>query len=215
MDTLGIWIGAILTLLVFSYLLGDTPLFRLAQAVFVGVAIGYGLNVAVQLILIPKLVDKLMAPNPSWLYFFPLGLGVLLLLKVRTAWASLGNISVAFLFGVGAALAIGGALTGALVPQVQATIVSLTPVQNTDTFVSNFLLAFGTIGALLTFRFVANQQRPAARALEFTARGWSYFGKWFILIAFGAIFADTAVSRVSILISRVYFLLHDWLGLVR
>jgi len=214
-DNTGIWVGAILTLLVFSYLLGDTPLFRLAQAIFVGVAIGYGLNVAVRLILIPKLFDKLVTPNPSWIYFVPLALGVLLLLKVRTAWSSLGNISVAFLFGVGAALAIGGALTGALVPAVQATAVSLTPLQNTDTFISNFLLAFGTIGALLTFRFVANHQQPAARALEFTARGWSYLGKWFILVAFGAIFADTAVSRVSILISRVYFLLHDWLGVVR
>ena len=212
---IAIWTGAILTLLVFSYLLGDTPLFRLAQAIFVGVAIGYGLNVAVQLILIPQLFDKLVTPDPNWIYFVPLTLGGLLLLKVRIAWASMGNISVAFLFGVGAALAIGGALTGALAPAVQATVVSLTPLQNLDTFISNFLLAFGTIGALLTFRFVTDQKRSAAQVLEFTARGWSYFGKWFILIAFGAIFADTAVSRVSILISRVYFLLHDWLGLVR
>ena len=215
MDTLGIWVSAILTLLVFSYLLGDTPLFRLAQAIFVGVAIGYGLNVAVQWILIPRLLNKLAVPSPSWLYFVPLTLGILLLLKARAAWASAGNISVAFLFGVGAALAIGGALTGALVPAVEATVVTLTPAQNPDTFLSNFLLAFGTLGALLTFRFIANQRRPAARALELAARGWSYFGKWFVLAAFGAIFADTAVSRVSILISRVYFLLHDWLGLVR
>lgn len=215
MDTIGLWAGAILTLLVFSYLLGDTPLFRLAQAIFVGVAIGYGLNVAVKLILLPRLFDKLVTPNPSWIYFVPLTLGVLLLLKLRTAWASVGNISVAYLFGVGAALAIGGALTGALVPAVEATVVSLTPAQNGDTFISNFLLAFGTIGALLTFRFLTRPRRPAARVLEFTARGWSYFGKWFILVAFGAIFADTAVSRVSILISRVYFLLHDWLGVVK
>jgi hypothetical protein len=215
MDILGIWVGAILTLLVFSYLLGDTPLFRLAQAIFVGVAVGYGLNVALQLILIPNLVNKLITPDPSWLYFVPLALGILLLLKMRTAWASLGNISIAFLFGVGAALALGGALTGALVPQVSATIVSLTPAQNWDTFLSGFLMAFGTIGALLTFRFVTNQQRFAGRSLEMLARGWSYFGRWFILVAFGAIFADTAVSRIAVLISRVYYLLHNWLGIVR
>jgi hypothetical protein len=47
------------------------------------------------------------------------------------------------------------------------------------------------------------------------ARGWGYFGRWFILIAFGAIFADTAVSRVSILINRVYYLMHDWLQVVK
>jgi hypothetical protein len=216
MDTLGIWVGAILTLFVFSYLLGDTPLFRLAQAVFVGVAVGYAVIVAVYLVLIPRLVEPILGhPTIEWPLLIPLILGVLLVLKVRTAWSSLGNISVAFLFGVGAALAIGGALSGALVPQLAATVVSLTPAQNADMFIANCLLALGTIGALLSFRFVTNQQRPAARFLDFVARRWSYLGRWFIFIAFGAIFAGTAVSRISILISRVYFLLHDWLGVVK
>src|SRR5713226_4349895 len=150
MDTLGIWIGAILTLLVFSYLLGDTPLFRIAQAIFVGVAVGYAVTVAVYLVLLPRLFDPLLDnPAGQWHLLIPLALGVLLLFKLRASWAPLGNLPIAFLFGVGGALAIGGALSGALVPQLAATVVSLAPAQGWQSVISNLLLVIGTIGAFL------------------------------------------------------------------
>ncbi len=215
-DLIGVWVGAILTLLVFSYLLGDTPLFRLAQALFVGVAVGYAATVAVFLILLPRLFEPLIADtSTNWPLFVPLVLGLLLFTKLRAQWASLGNLSIAFLFGVGAALAIGGALSGALVPQLEATVVSLSPAQGWDTVVNNLLLVIGTLGAFLSFRFITSTDRPALRALDGVARSWSYVGRWFVLVAFGAIFATTAVSRISILIGRMYYLLHDWLQVVR
>jgi hypothetical protein len=209
-DSIGVWVGAILTLLVFSYLLGDTPLFRIAQAIFVGVAIGYAATAAVYLVLGPLLLAPMFAdPITNSYLVIPLILGVLLLAKVRPQWALVGNLSIAFLFGVGSALALGGALEGTLLPQLSATIVPLDSLEN-------FLLVVGTIGALLSFRFIRPQQpRAGTRALETIARGWSYVGRCFILIAFGALFASTAVSRISILISRVYFLAHDWLQVVR
>lgn len=215
-DTIGVWVGALLTLLVFSYLLKDTFLFRVAQAILVGVAIGYATVVAVLVVLIPRLATPLFTNlDNAWHLFIPLALGLLLFAKLRASWSPLGNTSIAFLFGVGSALAIGGALSGTLIPQILATIVSLSPSQGIVTMISNILLVVGTIGSFLSFRFIVpNQPRPAIRAFDNIARGWGYFGRWFILIAFGAIFADTAVSRISILISRVYFLLHDWLAIV-
>jgi hypothetical protein len=216
MDLLGVWVGAILTLLVFSYLLGDTPLFRIAQALFVGVAVGYAATVAIYLVLVPKLLEPLLSNvGTDWPLFIPLVLGLLLFTKLRTSWAPLGNLSIAFLFGVGSALAIGGALSGTLLPQLSATIVSLSPAQGWDTVVNNLLLVVGTIGAFLSFRFVTSAERRPLRALDTVARGWGYVGRWFVLIAFGAIFAGTAVSRISILIGRVYYLLHDWLQVVK
>ena len=216
MDLIGVWVGAILTLLVFSYLLGDTPLFRIAQALFVGVAVGYGATVAIFLVLLPNLVDPLLTNTAhNWPLFIPLGLGLLLFTKLRTSWAPVGNLSIAFLFGVGGALAIGGALGGTLLPQLSATIVSLSPAQGLDTVVNNLLLVFGTIGAFLSFRFVTSTKRRPLRALDGVARGWGKVGRWFVLIAFGAIFAGTAVSRISILIGRLYYLLHNWLQVVK
>jgi hypothetical protein len=210
--TIGVWIGALLTLLVFSYLLGDTPLFRLAQAVFVGVTVGYATTVAVYLVLLPQLLGPLLMGN--YVYIVPLLLGIMLLLKLRPSWGAIGNIPLAYLFGVGGALAIGGALSGALLPQLGATLVSFSPFQNADALVNNLILAVGTIGALLSFRFVTGGDRPAARVLDVVARRWGYVGRWFILISFGAIFASTAASRISILVSRMYYLLHDAFHLV-
>jgi hypothetical protein len=209
-DAIGVWVGAILTLVVFSYLLGDTPLFRLAQAIFVGVAIGYAITAAVYLILIPKLFDPLILDPVAHSYLIvPLVLGVLLLFKVRTAWSPLGNLSVAFLFGVGSALALGGALDGTLLPQLAATLVPLDSLENV-------LLVVGTLGALLSFRFVQpTTTRLGARAVEALGRGWGTLGRWFVWMALGALFANIAVSRITILVNRVYFLLHDWLQVVR
>ena len=217
LDAVGVWVGAILTLLVFSYLLHDSPLFRIAQAIFVGVAVGYAATVAIRSVLIPFLFIPLLTdPEATWPLLVPLILGLLLFAKWRAAWSSLGNLSIAFLFGVGSALAIGGAVSGALVPQIRATIVSLAPSQDWQATVNNLLLVVGTIGAFLSFRFVvpAPTNKPM-RALDVVARGWGMVGRWFILVAFGAIFADTAVSRISILIGRFYYLLHDWLNVVK
>jgi len=219
-DLIGVWVGAILTLLVFSYLLRDTPLFRIAQAIFVGVAVGYAVTVAVRSVLIPLLFEPMFTGlfvngEIPWLYFVPLILGLLLLAKFRAEWASLGNPSIAFLFGVGSALAIGGALGGALIPQLKASIVSLAPELGGGA-VNNLFLLIGTIGAFLSFRFIIPTGRRAPmRALDVVARAWGRVGRWFILVAFGAIFADTAVSRISILIGRFYYLLHDWLQVVK
>jgi hypothetical protein len=219
-DLIGVWVGAILTLLVFSYLLHDTPLFRIAQAIFVGVAVGYAVTVAVRSVLIPLLFEPMVTTvfvkgDVPWLYFVPLILGLLLFTKLRADWASLGNPSIAFLFGVGSALAIGGALSGALLPQLKASIVSLSPTLGGGT-VNNLLLLIGTVGAFLSFRFIIpTGNRAPLRALDVVARAWGRVGRWFILVAFGAIFADTAVSRISILIGRFYYLLHDWLQVVK
>ena len=72
-DVIGVWVGAVLTLLVFSYLFGDTPLFRLAQAIFVGVAVGYAVIVAIYSILLPRLVVPLVSdPTGNSLLFIPL-----------------------------------------------------------------------------------------------------------------------------------------------
>jgi hypothetical protein len=37
----------------------------------------------------------------------------------------------------------------------------------------------------------------------------------FIMVAFGASFGYTVMARISLLIGRFYFLLHDWLPIIR
>ena len=37
-------------------------------------------------------------------------------------------------------------------------------------------------------------------------------GRWFLMIAFGAMFGNTVMARISLFIGRVQFLLNDWIG---
>jgi hypothetical protein len=218
-DNAGVWLAAMLTLLVFSYLIRDTFLFRLAQSLLVGTAIGYGSAVVLRTViwdrlLVPLLQDSVFLWKNNWPLFVPLVLGLLLLTKLIPHWNGIGNLSLGYLFGVGAALAIGGAFGGALLPQLSATILAFPPAPG-DSWINSLLILAGTLGALLAFRFATAVTRGPIRAYSAIASAWGRIGSGFIMVAFGAIFANTVTARVSILVGQLYFLLHDWLGIVR
>ena len=63
MDLIWTLVSFILTLLIFSYLLGDNPLFRVASYLFVGVTAGYVAVVVIYQVILPKLIWPLMEGN--------------------------------------------------------------------------------------------------------------------------------------------------------
>jgi hypothetical protein len=213
--SIGTIIAAILTFMVWSYLLGDNPAFRIAEHLFVGIAVGYAVLVAwfsvVQLALFGA-----VAPQSPALAAVPLVLCLLLMAKVRPAWSGVGNIAVAFLVGVGAALAVGGALFGTLGPQVAATAsLSLDPADYGDTqpalaspfLWQNLAVLVGTIGTFFYFTFNTQPQGPLGGFRETFTRFWSGIGRWVIMMMLGALFANTVTSRIALLIGRVQWLL--------
>lgn len=215
-DVLGGWVAFLLTLIVFSYLLGDNPLFRLAEHLFIGVAVAYAVVIVWRTVLVPRLFNPLVAdPIGNWPFWVPLLLGLLLLARVRGQWSWLANLPMGFLFGVGAALSIGGALLGTLYPQLRASIVSLNPAHHGGAWggvVDAAILAVGTVGTLLYFYFTATREgRGLAGGVQ---RFWVAVGRWSILIAFGALFAGALLSRLSLLVARVQFLWNQVWSLV-
>lgn len=232
-DSLGFIVAAILTLCVFSYLLGDNALYRLAEHLFVGVAIGYVTIVAFHQIIIGKLlvpigdiVGKLLARSagsteavgPSDMFrllllLIPLVLGVMLLFKSSRrpgllSW--LGSLTVAFLLGVGAAVAIAGGLLGTLLPQVNATADLAhyaTRYGPGLALFSGVIALVGTVGVLLHFYFGRRSESRLSAFRNSLVQSWGGIGWWFVLIAFGAILATTFLSRLSLLAGRIQFLL--------
>lgn len=219
-DNAGVWLASVLTLLVLSYLIRDTFLFRLAQSLLVGTAIGYGSAVVLRTVvwdrlLVPLLEDSFALWRNTWPLFIPLILGLLLLMKLVPNSGSLGNVSLGYLFGVGSALAIGGALSGALMPQLRSTVMAFPPSPGLGNWLNGGLILIGTLGALLAFRFTTGFSLAPLRAYAVLASAWGRVGTAFIMVAFGAIFANMVTARVSSLVGQLYFLLHDWLQLVR
>ena len=55
----GIWVGALLTLCIFSFLYKDNPLYKFAEHLFVGVSIGYVVMQQYYNVLLPNLFERL------------------------------------------------------------------------------------------------------------------------------------------------------------
>ncbi len=214
----GTVVAAVLTLCVFSYLLGDNVLYRLAEHIFVGVAMGYALVVGFHTILAGKLFVPMVEAltdgdgQQVLLLAIPLILGLLLLTKPFKAISWLGNLSVAVLLGVGSALAIAGALLGTLLPQADATADVTHYVTRYGPglgLFSGLVALAGTLGVLLHFYFATGREGRFAGFREGLVRTWGGLGRWFIVIAFSAILATTFMSRLSLLVGRIQFLLDS------
>jgi hypothetical protein len=223
LDGAGTWVAVVLTLLVFSYLLGDNILYRLAEHVFVGVAIGYGVVLVFHGVFIPKLLtpglDALSTKDSGQLLLLcnSLLLGLLLLTKSSKRLSWLGSVSLACLLGVGAALAIGGALLGTLLPQVEATADIMRFVERYGPRLgvfSGIVVLAGTTGVLLNFHFGSGGEGRLAAFRDGLVRVWGGLGRWFILVAFAALLATTFMSRLSLLAGRIQFLVDSVRGLI-
>jgi hypothetical protein len=223
LEMAGTLVAAILTLFVFSYLLGDNVLYRLAEHLFIGVSVGYTLVVAFHMVLASRLLIPFAEAvgegdgTKLVMVSIPLVLGLLLLTRPIRPISWLGSISVAFLLGVGAALAIGGALVGTLLPQVEATAEVTSYSERYGPGIglfSGLFVLVGTIGVLLHFHFSRGQEGPLAGLREGLVRVWGGLGRWVILITFGALLATTFMSRLSLLVGRIEFLIDSVRGLL-
>jgi hypothetical protein len=108
--------------------------------------------------------------------------------------------SIAFTVGIGAGLTLTATIQGYLLPQISDTLRPLVNVNNVVVFV-------GVITTLFYFYF-SREHRGALGTV-------SRVGIVFIMVAFGASFGYTVMARISLLIGRFYFLLHDWLPIIR
>lgn len=215
METVGVLIAAILTVMVLSYIFGDNILFKLAAHLFVGVAIGYAIVVVWNQVFAQLGPGNLLQTFPALILCF------LLIFKVRPAQSSLantlGNVALAFVLGVGAALAISGALFGTLMPQMSAVAgISLNPnhyqqTQNSAGLVdwlNNIIIVLGTIGTFFYFTFTVRATGPLGGLREGFVRFWAGMGRLMIIFTLGALFANTVMARVALLISRLEFLFN-------
>jgi hypothetical protein len=221
-ESAGTIVALILSLFVFSYLLGDNVLYRIAESLFVGVVIGYAVVVAFHNVLAPKLLVPLAESIESgdWTRVTLLGiallLGLFLLSHPVRSLSWLGTVSVAFLLGVGAALAIGGAVLGTLLPQANAAADLMSPITRYGPglgLFSSIVLFVGTVGVLFYFQYTSGAGARASGAFQTIVQVWGRLGRWFILVAFAAILATTFMSRLSILADRIQFFWDSLAGL--
>ena len=206
-------ISFLLTLMTLSYLIGDNPAFRVAIYIFIGVSAGYVAAVAWHQVLYPRLFLPLRTGifTDPFLPIVPLVMGLLLLLKISPRTASLGTPPMAFMVGVGAAVAIGGAVMGTLIRQsmdsMNALNLQTAGVDRLEKLGEGLVMLLGTITTLIYFHFGAKATTSGPqRGKLINLLGW--VGQVFIAITFGVLFAGVFVASMTALIERLNFIIN-------
>lgn len=211
-------IGLLLTLMIFSYLIGDNPLFRLAVYLFVGVASGYAASATWHYVLLPR-ITALQSGDVNQLVMglIPLLLAFSLLAKISPRTSGLGNAAMAILVGVGAAAALGGAVIGTLLPQAQASMDAFGPTA-TSTIIERLLggtvMLLGTVLTLASFHFSAGRAQDGTVKRNPIFEGLAVFGRIFIAIVLGVLFAGVYMAALTAMIERLSSIINFIRGLI-
>jgi hypothetical protein len=174
----------------------------------VGVSAGYYVVLNYFSVVRPNLLDPLFhgGPHTDFLLVIPLVLGVLLFSRFFPKGDWLSRWSIALILGVYPALRITGFGQGDFVEQIHGTMLPLWVPGHLGTTIGNWILIVGLLTTLIFFFF----SKEHKGALGGTAR----VGVYFLMVSFGASYGYTVMARISLLIGRVMFLLHDWLGVL-
>ncbi|WP_420628597.1 hypothetical protein [Candidatus Leptofilum sp.] len=203
-ELVGLIIGILLTLFIYSYLIGDNPLYRISVHLLVGVSAAYAVVVVVQQVLLPiwRQVQANPASADSVIWLVPILFLLMLLARRLPSVSWLGNTTLALLVGVGAAIALLGSLTGTLWPQI-VSVQPASPLQGV-------VVAILTICTLLAFQFTLLRSRssgiwqPAMWQRSVTA-----VGRIVLTVTFGALFATLLSTGLILLAERLNYFIAE------
>lgn len=231
-DAFFITFAAFLTLAIFSFLYKDNPYYKFAEHLFVGVSAAYWMCVGFWSTFVGNFIPKVSRTLSNFFevppkdfeihYFIPLILGIMLLLRLSTKVGWLSRWSLAFIVGTTAGLNLIRYLRTDFISQVSNTFVpllvdwkgigpffsdfSLSASGQFIMMLANWVIFIGVFSGLIYFFFSKEHKGFFG--------GASRVGIWVLMITFGASFGYTVMGRVSLLVGRLTFLFHDWLGLI-
>jgi len=209
-DFFGVWVAALLTLFIFSFLYKDNPFYKFAEHLFVGISAGYFVGYYYYNVLLPNFWEPFYYQGRyEYLIAVILGITILFRLSRKQAWVS--RFGFAFVIGCGAGINFISYLQSNALAQIYGTITPLVTLVSGEggilvdwkNTVFNLVAIIGVCSALTYFYF----SKPHKGFLGGVAR----LGIWFLMISFGASFGYTVMARISLLIGRMQFLIFDWI----
>ncbi|MBU1699405.1 MAG: hypothetical protein KJ970_16615 [Candidatus Eisenbacteria bacterium] len=199
----GVWIAAILTLAIFSFLYKDNPVYKFAEHLLVGVSAGYYLTQYTFSAVYKKLIVPVFL-NGEWILIFGGLLGLLMFFRMnrKTEWIS--RYAIAFYVVAWSGYVIPSILQARVLVQAQGTI----PVTTGSIFsiINAWLIMIGVLCILIYFYFSMEHKGVLLPV--------SQVGIFFLMLGFGASFGYTIMGRITLLIGRFQFLMGDWLGII-
>ncbi|NJN68302.1 MAG: hypothetical protein HC884_17120 [Chloroflexaceae bacterium] len=202
--------------MVLSRIIGDNPIFRISQYLFVGVSLGYAFVVVYHQVIRRLVVQpSTILPDPFGLVLppslvmvlvlVPFALGLLLIPRIvgRQTFSWTANIPLGLIFGVGSALALSGAMAGTLIPQMAGTV-QISLQQPVLDIIGSVVLSLGVIFVLSYFYFTVPDRAGLQRVSMVSAR----LGRWLLIITFGFFLAGALLTYLTALSDRLEFLVN-------
>lgn len=204
-----VWIAAILTLAIFSFLYRENPFYRVAEHLYVGLSNGYAITFYWHRVLMPSLITPVghgsNIGTKIWLISIAI-IGALYFTRFIPKISWLVRIPIAILLGYSCGATIPRAVDAEIIRQLKATIITRGQLAHWDTALWAILILVGVIATISYFFFSAERKGVLKHV--------SYVGIVFIMVGFGASFGYTVMARISLFIGRLQFLLGDWLGII-
>jgi len=96
-------------------------------------------------------------------------------------------------------VAIGGAVTGTLLPQIASTWLSVSPLQSGGLWLDNLIIVVGTITTLLYFQFWLQARPGGAPERAAPMRILVGVGQGFVTVTLGVIYGGMILSGIAVL----------------
>jgi hypothetical protein len=198
-----IWIGALLTLAAFSWVVKQNPAYVFAERLFIGLGAGYSTVVGIDNI---TSAGFQQLSKGNYVRLIPLALGVMLLSSLFSAWRRNRAFPMTVLVGVGTGLSMRTVMQTQFLKQIQATWVKMNSLDS-------IIIVVGSISVLayFIFTYATNEESPQGRLRVVTRN----IGMWVLMATFGSAFATAVQARLSGFIARLQFLFGDWITIFK
>lgn len=199
-----IYIQVFFTLAILSIAFKDNSVYRFAENAYVGLLAGY--TVLVNWFNYGKPTITSITHEGKWLYIIPIFLGLLIYARYIPSLSWISRYHMSFMTGMGSGYVLTKTFKPMFVSQIADTLRPLSGV-DTPTAINNLIAGIGVIATLTYFLFTIERKG--------VSRSIGTVGRWYMMVAFGAAFGNTVMTRFARLLGRMQFLLGDWLHLIK
>ena len=203
--SIGIIIAGFLTLAIYSFLYKDNPVYRAAESLLIGLAMGYVLVIYWQTAFMDRIFIPLLSSG-DLMVLIPFFLGLLMFSRFTRRYSWLSRIPIALMIGAGAGVAIPAMLYARTLKQMSASVMPLFNESGAFNFEA-LVVIVGLLSTLAYFYFSREHKGIIGKMAR--------LGTYFLMIFFGATFGYTVMSRMSTFIGRIDFLLSEFLQIIR
>lgn len=203
-----VWLSAMMTIMSFSLLYGDNPLFRIGEYTYTATVVAHSV-VTGMMTLRSRFLPLFAGERP--LLIIPLILGLMTIFVVWRKYAWVASIPISILIGVGTGLSIRALIATEILGNI-AAVVRETAMIFTGPPISQLgylIRVIFTIAGVFYLLFTVFHRGPLSEPLSYIRT----FGKYVFLIYLGLSVGNAIMQHSGLATSAINRLLKQWLGL--